>query len=483
MLSGAYLRANMGGLVTAVKPEEISLWKGYAAEHGREKSLVVLDEHEGFNFLHYELARHGVDGIGTITESLMNTLDFSKKASATASQRGGEAFWEDASRQAVRYTVPAIYAATGSVSVPDIIRFITTAPTNLKEPTDAEWQRRSFMYSVMDAAARAPQVPLARSTLHNCISYWSEEFPATPDRTRGNIVASVTTALDRFKHGRLNKVFCGKTTVVPEMTFNGAVILLGMPTLSWNEDGIIAQQIFKRAWQRAVLSRNGLPPKYRERPLFLYSDEAQETAQPQFDGDFLGLCRGSLTSVCFMSQSLPAYIARAGGDNPRDAANSLVGKFGNLVFHANSCPETNDFASRVIGKVVKRRANYSKGTSRSTNRGMSMGSSETEGTSITSGTSYTSSNGGNESTSYSSSVGTSHSTGNNWGVNRGNSHGTNESTGYSESMEFLIEPGEFARGLKTGGKANNYEVTGVWFQAGRVFEESGSNVLLARFKQ
>jgi type IV secretory pathway TrbF-like protein len=36
MLAGAYLRAGMGGLVTAVKPEEIPLWRRYAAEHGRE---------------------------------------------------------------------------------------------------------------------------------------------------------------------------------------------------------------------------------------------------------------------------------------------------------------------------------------------------------------------------------------------------------------------------------------------------------------
>src|ERR1700685_1819856 len=57
MLAGAYLRAGMGGLITAVKPEEVELWKRYAAEHGRSNSLIIFDGSECFNFLTYELAR------------------------------------------------------------------------------------------------------------------------------------------------------------------------------------------------------------------------------------------------------------------------------------------------------------------------------------------------------------------------------------------------------------------------------------------
>jgi len=68
MLAGAYLRAGMGGLVTAVKPDEVGLWKAYARQHGRRRSLVLFDEREGFNFLSYELTRQGMDGVGTVTD-------------------------------------------------------------------------------------------------------------------------------------------------------------------------------------------------------------------------------------------------------------------------------------------------------------------------------------------------------------------------------------------------------------------------------
>jgi hypothetical protein len=67
-LAGAFLRSGMGGLVMTAKPEEVPLWLGYAKKHGREKSVIVFDEHHGFNFIAYELARQGMKGIGNVTE-------------------------------------------------------------------------------------------------------------------------------------------------------------------------------------------------------------------------------------------------------------------------------------------------------------------------------------------------------------------------------------------------------------------------------
>jgi hypothetical protein len=85
--------------------------------------------------------------------------------------------------------------------------------------------------------------------------------------------------------------------------------------------------------------------------------------------------------------------------------------------------------------------------------------------------------------SHNSSSGSSSGDGTNWGENRGRGTSQNVSEGYSESLEYAIEPGHFARALKSGGKQNGYEVTGVWFQAGRVFRASGTNWFLARFRQ
>jgi hypothetical protein len=476
MLLGAYLRAGFGGIITPVKPDAVDAAIRDVAAHGRNPSLILFDENEGFNFVSYEMARQKLEGVGTVTECLMHVVEASKRASATASQRGGEAFWEDSARQAIRRAILPLYAAKGSLSVADICRFIDTAPQGAADVTKPEWQERSFMYSVMDAAARHAKVPLPRDVLTDVINFWSERWVSIPEKTRGNIAITITAALDRFLHGRLARAFCGKTTIVPEMTFHGGVIVLAMPTLTWNEDGVIAQVLFKYLWQRAALARNSLAPQHRERPIFSFCDEAQETVH-SYDSEFLSVCRSSKVCPVAMTQSLPAYYARIGGDNPRDAAHALVGKYMTHVYFANSCPETNEYASRMIGKMVTRRRNVSVGNSENFNEGMSAGNSESSGSSSSHGSSF------GQGYSSNSNSGSNSSSGNNWGSNRGRGTSENFSRGYSEAMENVIEPGDFARILQTGGKANNNIVSAVWFQGGRVFRDSGSNMMIRRFKQ
>jgi len=480
-LAGAYFRAQMGGILTIAKPSGVAENIALARRHGRFPSVVVFDENEGFNFLTYLLSSQGMEGIGTVTECFMRILEAAKKASPTATQKGGEAFWEDCTRLLLRYSLLPLYAANGLLSIEDIINFVSSAPTCQQDVTDAAWQSRSFMYKNMDKATRNPAIPMSRETLKNNLDYWSSRWLQVPEKTRGNIIITICATLDRFLHGRLKRAFCSDTTIVPEMTFHGAIIILAMPTTVWNEDGVIGQTLFKYMWQRAVLTRNGLDKEHRERPVFCISDEAQETVS-SYDGEFLGLARDSKACVVNLTQSLPAYYAKIGGDNPRDTAQALVGKFGTHVFHSQPCNETNRWAAETIGKVLTRRRNYSSGNSQSFNSGMSSGNSETWGSSSGFGYSHGGS-GTNTSSTHSYNSNHSRGGGNNWGHTRGQGTSQSENHGYSESMEYVIEPGDFARILKTGGKQNNNLVTAVWFQSGRVFNASGSNVLLETFKQ
>ena len=288
---------------------------------------------------------------------------------------------------------------------------------------------------------------------------------------------TVSSVLDRFNHGRLERIFCGRTTVVPELTFHGAVIVLDMPTLTWNEDGIIAQQLFKYMWQRAVLGRNSLEAKHQDRAVFLWSDEAQETVT-SYDAEFQSLCRGSKACTVYLTQSLPTYYAKIGSSNPRDAAHALVGKFMTNIFHSNACPDTNEYASRMIGKVTKRRYTESSNWGQNDGTGMNEGGGDNWGRS----SNWSTSTSGNQSSS-SSGYGTSSGSSTNWGSNRNRGSNRGESRGYTETLEYFIEAGDFARILKTGGKQNGGVVTGIWFQGGRVFESSQANAFLRSFQQ
>lgn len=476
-IADALLRTNAGGLVLCAKPDEIDRWLGYAERSGRANSVVLFGERgQYFNFIAYELARQGVAGLGSVVECIMRIVDAARLTNPNAG-RTSEAFWEDAIRQLLRNTIPLLYAATGTVSVPDIIRFVTTAPHAPEQRNDQDFLNSSFMVQTMIAAAERPMVPLPANDLGQIGAYWRNEYTRLDPKTRSNIAISLSTALDRFTRGRLHRAFCTETTIVPEMTFHGAIILMDMSALTWNEDGIIGQQLFKYMWQRAVLARNALEPRHRERPVFLWADESQYFVNA-FDTDYQSACRSSRAATIYLTQSLPTYYAKMGGENAKHKADMLLANFVTKVFHNSSDPETNRWAADTIGRSIQRRASFNEGQSRARSRGLNAG----ENTGWNSGSSSGSSSGASGS-SYSSGASSGRSGGENWGRNRGINDSDSTTSGYSETMDYEIEPGDFGRRLRTGGPANRNNVTAVWFQAGRVFQDSGRNYLGVRFEQ
>jgi len=475
-LAGAYLRAGMGGLVLASKPDEIELWQRYAAAHGRSNSIVLFDEAEGFNFLAYELSRQGIAGIGSVTECLLRILEAARRATPSPGTTG-EAFWQDAIRQLLLYALPVLYAADGMVSVASIVAFVLAAATTPEQLADEEFKASNIAYQALSRAWAEPKVPVEKETLEACARYWFNEYTAIPARTRGNILISLSTTLGRFSHGRLQRAFCDRTTIIPDFCFNGCIVVMAMPALTWAEDGIIGQQLFKYMWQRVVESRNALPQRFRERPVFLWADEAQYFVN-SYDSDFLSTCRGSRACVVFLSQNLPTYYAKMGVGETH-FADALIGKFNTHVFHQNACPRTNAFASSLIGRGLQRRETYSEGQGTSRNAGMNAGSNVNRGTSSGSG-------GGRTDTGYSSSwnTGSSRGSGESWGDNRGVGTSENVSLGFSEVLDNIIEPAWFSHGLQPGGPQHGHRVTAVWFKNGGSFQATGgSNILFPVFRQ
>lgn len=502
-LAGAYLRAGMGGLVLCAKPNEVELWKSYCKQHGRSNSVIVFDEKQSFNFIAYEFARQGgVEGASAVVDCIFRLLEAVDQASGHK-QRGGDDFWEKSSRQLLNYSIPAIYAAYGNVTMSNISNFLNSAKTSNKiavtqdeKNAEANWYQTSYAAQTLQRLLNQPVHSVEPDLLAAIMEYWMQEFPGTPEKTRGNMVTTLSTTLNRFKHGRLRKLFCDQTSIVPEMTFHGAIIIMNMPVLTQNDDGLIGQQLFKYMWQRAVDSRNGLEPQHRARPVFLWADEAQYFVNVK-DESFLSTCRDSNACVVFMTQSLPTYYSMLGKDRS-DAADGIVGKFNTQIFHQNGDFRTNDHASKLVGRGIQHRETAGKSTGTTIGQGATQGWSE--------GSSTGEGGGSNESTNTShqgmviwenvthgrndgksvqwnsnQSVGTTGS------VNRNKSTSNTESTSVAEQMDVLIEPNFFSKKLKSGGAPNNKEVTGLWFKVGGKFKcplpWAGENVILATFKQ
>lgn len=477
-LAMAYLLALMGGLVLIAKPEDVSIWLEYARKTRRSKSVIVFDETQGFNFMDYSLAKQGLAGIGNIVEALMRVIAAADIVTGNVGAPS-ESFWIDSIRQLLNYSLPLIYSAWGTVSVASIIDFVVSATAKPEQYSDERFAKTSFAARTLRQAARNPAVRLLESELQRLFAYWFEQYPGITERTRSNMVVSLCARLDRFLHGRLRDCFCGKTTIVPEATFHGAILLMNTPALTWLDDGLIAQVLVKHYFQKAVEARNALEACHRERPVFLFCDESQLFLQPS-DQAFLAVARQSRACVVLLSQNIVGYAARFGKDKS-DAAEALMNTCATVVFHANSCFKTNSYASQLIGRTVQMRANQSRSVGTSRSHGLNEGTNVNRGRSANSGSSVGAGGGG-----WNQGTGTNSGSGENYGANVGRGWNENATRGESETLDWLIEPRFFAESLLTGGEANKKIVTAVWFRAGANFPDGykgSGNVLLTRFRQ
>lgn len=470
-LASAFLRAGMGGVVLTAKDEEIELWEQYARDNGRSASLLLFGERGGgcFNFLDHELMRQGTDGIGSVIECLMTMLEADRLVKPTAS-KSEEPFWGNSARQLLRNTIPVIYAANGNVTVDAIYRFVTSAPDSPDKFKLKEGQTASFMLDHLWRAGNDPKgPPLSDHEIRLTMAYWHDEIARLDDKTRGNVKFNLSTNLDRFMRGRLHRYFCEATTLTPEDTFDGRIIVMAMPGLSWNEDGWIAQHLFKFMWQRAVLSRGALSREKRARPVFLWADEAQYFVNSH-DAAYQSTCRSYRGCTVYLTQSVPGYYAAFGGDTGKNRTDQLLGNFSTKIFHANGDPETNRWAADIIGRDLVRRANYSEGENTSLNRGYSSGTGQSHGRQSSTGQQGWSS-------------GTNSGGSDNRGTNAGRSSGESWNRGFSETMDYVLEPATFARNMRKGGRANGLMVDGILFQTGASFNASGRNFLSVTFRQ
>jgi hypothetical protein len=148
--------------------------------------------------------------------------------------------------------------------------------------------------------------------------------------------------------------------------------------------------------------------------------------------------------VTYATQDVATLYAKLGASG-RDAADSLIAKFGTRIAHANTCPKTNEMFANMIGKSEK--FHHTQSRSRGTHSGA----------------------GGNrhdEAGGYSAQTGA-------------NQNASESTSGY---MDWEFPPSDFAL-LKTGGTRNKKLVEAVIIRNGRRWRTSGKHWMLAEMKQ
>ena len=249
---------------------------------------------------------------------------------------------------------------------------------------------------------------------------------------------------------------------MPELTYEGAILILDLPTKEWHEVGALTQQLIKYVWQRAAERRRVTDTT---RPIFLRVDEAQHFVN-RYDAEFQATARSARVASVFITQDRSAYIPVIGGRTPHNTANNLLSHFQTKIFHANSDPHTNQWAADLIGKARQFRASHSDSDNWGENRSAPQGTSSGYGGSSSDGPG-----------------GTTHISNWNSGMSQSASTGAGRSFGVNEVIDYDIQPADFARKLRTGGLANDRMVDAIIFKGAQTFAHSETNWLRVAFEQ
>ena len=426
----AYLAAGFGGLVLCAKPDEPALWAKYASQAGRESDLILFgtDPKWSFNFLEHESRRQGAGA--NLTENLVNLFTEIAAIGAGAAGSTSDPFWERAMKSLVRNCVDLLAAAGVPATLHNMFEVVRSAPTNVDMIRSEKWRQDSTCWRYVQVAKEAISTSGQGIDFHEIDAYWLEHFPTLGDRTRSSIVAMFITLAEALTRSKMRELFCSGTTVAPEDILAGKIVVIDLPVKEWGEVGRIAAVLWKYCFQKTVERRkdnaNGMG-----RPVFLWADECQYFIS-RHDALFQATARSSRAGTVYLTQSIPSLVAAVGAEQEgRALVDSLLNNLVTKIFHANSDATTNDYATKLIGKEVRK--------------------FRTEGRSV----------GSNPNSLIPSFT---------------------RNSGYSEQLDDVIRPTEFS-GLKKGGKENGYVVSGVIVQMGRTFGPDRQRWCLVSFKQ
>lgn len=355
-LAKAFLCAGFGGLVLTAKPDEADLWRRYCRETNRSDSLVIFSPEERwrFNFLNYEFSRPGV-GAG-LTENLVRLFTtVMEVAERSSGRQAAQDFWERTTKQLLRNCFDLVTIARRRLLLQEMYDVIVSAPSTPEEVASESWQNSSICWQCIREGEAKDKNPREQNDFSLAVKYWLREFPALSQRTRSIIVTNLTSMLDIFLRGALRELFCTTTNIVPELTHEGAIIVVDLPIKEFAEVGQLAQILFKFIWQRASERRD---VRARGRICFLWADEAQFFVDPH-DAEFQSTARSSRIATVYLTQNIGAYYSHIGQHD----THSLMGNLQTKMFHANGDPMTNNWAADLFSKSWQSRNTASASTS------------------------------------------------------------------------------------------------------------------------
>lgn len=375
-----FLEKGYSGLVTTVKPKDCEDFIECCKAAGRLEDLVILRPNGEyyFNIIDYILQNSSPDTnlTDTLVEILSTVLDVSDEKS---SDKNIDPFWSESRATLITSVIDLALIANGTLQVRDMLEIVQSLPVKEGDDSNGAYKgKEKTIYETyfnkaadkVEAAYKKWKASLDEEQLlklsdENLMEeaaekqvenyrifkhldrFFNSVYYSLSEKTRSIITLSFSNFLLKLERDPIYSIFCkNPSNITPDDCYkNKKIIVLNFPTKIYHGIGKEIQCMFKVIYQLAVEKRDvGIYP----RPLFLISDEHQETFLKS-DIDFQLTARSSRVACVYITQSISNYHVSLGGAKSEHRVKSLLGVLGTKIFFANSDIETNRYASELIG--------------------------------------------------------------------------------------------------------------------------------------
>jgi hypothetical protein len=444
LLAQALLRARLntgtsltpvGGIVLCAKSDECAQWQEWANRNGRLADVRVVRPGGKYklNFLDYEASR-GSEGAGQIinTVSLLYELAHAaaRAGGALAGAQGGDAkFFNDALHLFLTALVAVVVVGRRKLTLGLMRELAASAARSQEEMKSRAWHESSVLAQLLaQLCEEAPSMDATRrADFRECLTYWTSDYVNLSERTRGIIDMMFAMTVTPFLYSPLRELFTEETTLTPDETAQGKIIIIDLPVQDFRLAGKISALVWQHLFQIFVMRRSGpnLPC------CFLWCDEFQNFVTER-SALFQAVARGCGGASVMLTQQRESVTNEIGEGATENLFANLQTKF-----FCQNTGATNEWASDLIS------SRYVQILSTSIGRGARPDADHP---------SPDRPGGGGE-----------HAHAN---VSR------------SEQLRAFIQPSRF-QSLRRGGSENDFVVEAVCFQGGRMFRaENGLDDML-----
>ncbi|MFN0012182.1 MAG: type IV secretory system conjugative DNA transfer family protein [Phycisphaerales bacterium] len=435
LLARAMLVDGWGLLVLTTKPGEADQWQAWAERAGRGSDVVRITPGgpHCFNFLDY-LDRHPDRGAAVASNIADVMMTLASHAKPKKSGNETSEFFTESASHLVTQAIHLLRAAGAPLTLSAINDTIGSAPLTIEEVSTPLFESGYLAGLLRSAEERAlaspdPDRAMRAVRLHELCDYWLRRFPTMSDRTRGDVIATLSSVIFRFTEPPFDQLIASEdaSTFIPEMIDLGRVMILDCPVVTYQLAGRLFQIAVKHLTQQMVLRRRCADST---RPVAIFADEAQNFAT-HADYRYQAICRDFRGCTVYATQTIDNYQEAVGSEH---AVEALLASLVTKVFHANA-GRTNEWAEKLIAQDWGRT-----GSDSFNHRGGGGGGA-----------------GGNQ---------------------NGPSFGSTE----SDHLHPQVLAAEFTR-LRTGGSRNHGQVEAIVFQPGRRFTQTRKPILSVTFAQ